>query len=204
MTLQQNRVWPITLFFEVGFRKYFIEMITILRRRVARKFGSLPWRSRSQHDLAAKSCPAYNFVIWSQISNIFQRNIHHIETTCRAQHLGRDLEGQGHSMTFQQNSFWPITLWFEVEFTTNSQEWSSYCDNVHHLGCYLKGQGHSMTLQQNRVWPKTLLFEVGFYNYFWQTTSLCPIPFRGALPGSNRLLFWIWKHNKITIHIHTH
>jgi len=45
-----------------------------------------------------------------------------------------------------------------------------------------------MTLQQNRVWPKTLLFEVGFYNYFWQTTSLCPIPIRGALPGSDRLL----------------
>jgi len=53
-----------------------------------------------------------------------------------------------------------------------------------HLGCYLEGQGHSMTLQQNRVLPITLLFEVGCYNYFWQTTSLCPIPFRGALPGS--------------------
>jgi len=25
-------------------------------------------------------------------------------------------EGQGHSMTFQHNSFRPITLWFEVEF----------------------------------------------------------------------------------------
>jgi len=59
---------------------------------------------------------------------------------------------------------------------------------VQHLGCYLECQGHSMTLQQNRVWPKTL-FEVGFYNYFRQTTSLCPIPFRGALPGSDRLLF---------------
>jgi len=37
-------------------------------------FWSLPWRSRSQHDLAAKSCPAYNFVIWSLISkNISQK-----------------------------------------------------------------------------------------------------------------------------------
>ena len=35
-TLQQNRVRPITLLFEVGFRKYFTEMITILRRHVAR------------------------------------------------------------------------------------------------------------------------------------------------------------------------
>jgi len=32
------------------------------------------------------------------------------------QHLGRYLEGQGHSMTFLQNSFRPIILWFEVEF----------------------------------------------------------------------------------------
>jgi len=36
MTLHQNRVWPITLLFEVGFWNYFTEMITILRRRVAR------------------------------------------------------------------------------------------------------------------------------------------------------------------------
>jgi len=41
-----------------------------------------------------------------------------------------------------------------------------------------------MTLQQNHVQPITWLFEVGFYNYFWQTTSLCPIPIRGASPGS--------------------
>ena len=41
------------------------------------------------------------------------------------------------------------------------------------------------------VWPFSkivLLFEVGFYNYFWQTTSLFPIPIWGALPGSDRLL----------------
>jgi len=36
MTLQQNRVRPITLLFEVGFRNYFTEMITRLRRRVVR------------------------------------------------------------------------------------------------------------------------------------------------------------------------
>jgi len=83
-------------------------------------------------------------VIWSQILQLFHRNDHHIETTCRVQHLG----------------------------------------------CYREGQGHSMTLQQNRVWPKTLLFEVRVYNYFWQTTSLCPIPIRGALPGFDRLLLF--------------
>jgi hypothetical protein len=36
MTLQQNRVRPIASLFEVGFYNYFTEMITILRRRIAR------------------------------------------------------------------------------------------------------------------------------------------------------------------------
>ena len=85
LTLQQYRVRPIASLFEVGFRNYSPEMITILKRRVARKFGSLPWRSRSQRDLAAKSCPAHNFVIWSRISKIFHRNDYHIETTCGTQ-----------------------------------------------------------------------------------------------------------------------
>jgi hypothetical protein len=50
--------------------------------------GSLPWRSRSQHDLAAKSCPAHNFVIWSLILQLFHRNDHRAETTYHMQHLG--------------------------------------------------------------------------------------------------------------------
>jgi len=79
------RVRPITSLFRVGFWNYFTEMTTMLRRRVARKFESLPWMSRSQHDLAAKSCPAHNFLIWSRILKIFHRNDHHIETTCCAQ-----------------------------------------------------------------------------------------------------------------------
>jgi len=55
-------------------------------------------------------------VIWSPIQKLYHINDHHVETKCRTQHLGRYLEGQGHSMTFQQNSFRPITLWFKVEF----------------------------------------------------------------------------------------
>jgi len=39
-----------------------------------------------------------------------------------------------------------------------------------HLGHYLKGQGHNMTMQQNRVRPITSI--------------------RGALPGSDRLMFY--------------
>jgi len=36
--------------------------------------------------------------------------------TCRAQHLGRYLEGQGQIMTLQQNHVRPITSLFEVGF----------------------------------------------------------------------------------------
>ena len=131
MTLQQNRVRPLTLLCEVGFYKLFTKMITILRRCVWRNilvatlkvkaigwpcsknvfgplhcylkfyfktisqkwspyweavscanFGSLPYRSRLQHDHAAKTCLAHNFIIWSQILQIFDRNDHHIEMIC--------------------------------------------------------------------------------------------------------------------------
>jgi len=61
-------------------------------------------------------CLAHNFVISSRISKLFYRNDHHVETTCRAQHLGPYLEGQGHSATLHQNRVRPITLLFEVGF----------------------------------------------------------------------------------------
>jgi len=56
------------------------------------------------------SCPANNFVIWSQILKLLYRNDHPVETTCRAQHFGPYLEGQGHSATLQQNRVRPITV----------------------------------------------------------------------------------------------
>jgi len=62
------------------------------------------------------SCPAHNFVIWSRISKIFHRNDHHIVMTCRTQHLGRYLEGQGHSMTLHHNRVRSITSLFGVGF----------------------------------------------------------------------------------------
>jgi len=116
MTLQQNRVWPITLLFKVGFKTFSQKWSPFWDDVSRATFGSLPWRSRSQHDLAAKSCPAHNFFIWSRILKLFHRNDHHINTTCRAHQLGRFLEGQGHSMTLHQNGVWPITLLFEVGF----------------------------------------------------------------------------------------
>jgi len=144
----------------------------MLRRRVARKFRSLPWMSRSQHDLAAKSCPAHNFVIWSRISKIFHSNDHHIETTCRAQHLGRYLEGQCQSMTLQQNLVRPITL-FEVGFRKYFTEmitilrwrvgrniWADTLKvKVTAWPCSKIVSGR-MTLQQNSVRLIPLLFEV--------------------------------------------
>jgi len=126
-------------------------------------FGSLPRRSRSRHDLAAKLCLAHNFFICSQIFKPFYRNDHHIETTCHRQHLGCYLEGQGHSMTFQQNRVRPI----ESDFTIILHNWSSYWHEVScaTFGSLFKGQGHIMTFQHNCVRPITSLFEVLFKNY---------------------------------------
>jgi hypothetical protein len=135
-------------------------------------FGSLPWRSRSQHDLEQKSCPAHNLVIWSRILKLFLRNVHHIETTCRAQHLGGYLEGQDHSMTLNQNRVRPIT-WSRILqlFYRNDHQIDTMC-RTQHLGHNLKGQGHSVTLKQNCVRPITSLFEVGFYNYFSEMITI--------------------------------
>ena len=55
-------------------------------------------------------------LVCSLIFKLFYRNDHHIKIMCRAQHLGRYLEGQGHSMTLNQNCVRPITLLFEVAF----------------------------------------------------------------------------------------
>jgi len=133
------------------------------------RFGSLPRRSRSQRDFAAKLCPPHNLVIGSLILQLFHRNDHHIETTCCKQNLGRYLKGQGHSMTLQQNRVRPITLLFEVRFYKIFHRHDHHIKltcRPQHLGCYIKGQGHSITLQQNHVWPITLLSEVRFFNYF--------------------------------------
>jgi len=94
------------------------------------RFRSLPWRSRSQHDLAAKLCPPHNLVFWSLILKLLDRNYQHKEATCHEQHLGRYIEGQGHSMTLQQNRVWSITLLLEVKFTIISQKWSPYWDDM--------------------------------------------------------------------------
>jgi hypothetical protein len=94
-------------------------------------------RYRAVRTYVPNSCPAQNFVIRSWILKLFPRNDNHIETTCRAQHLGRYLEGQGHSMTLQQNRVQPITLLFEVGFYNYFTEIISILRKCsQHLGCF--------------------------------------------------------------------
>ena len=116
MTLQQNRVRPITLLFEVRFRKYFTEMITILTRRVTHNMWAAILKVKVTAWPFSKIISAHNFVIWSRILQLFHRNDHHIETTCRLQHLGCYFEWQVHSMTLQHNRVLTKTLLFEVRF----------------------------------------------------------------------------------------
>ena len=126
--------------------------------------GSLPWRSRSQHDITAKPCPADNFVISSRISKLFHRNDHYIETTCHAQIWVYTLKVK--VTTWPSAKLCPahnFVIWSQISkiFQRNDHHIETTCC-AQHLGCYLEGQGHSMTLQQNRVRPITLLFEVRF------------------------------------------
>jgi hypothetical protein len=116
MTLQQNLDQPITSLFETDFTTISQKWSPYWDYVSRATFGSLPWRSRSQHDHTAKSYLAHNFVIWSRILQLFHWNDHHIEKMCHAQHLGRYHEGQGHSLTLLQNRVRPINSLFEVEF----------------------------------------------------------------------------------------
>ena len=99
MTLQQNRVRSIALLLKVRFTTISQKWSPYWDDMSRTALGSLPWRSRSQHDLVAKTCLAHNFVIESRILQLFHRNDHHIKMTSRVQHFGRYVEGQGHSMT---------------------------------------------------------------------------------------------------------
>ena len=63
---------------------------------------------------------------------------------CRAQHLGRYLEGQCDSMTLQQNRVWPITLLFEVSF----------------LKLFHRDDHHIETPHRKQIWIATLKVKV--------------------------------------------
>jgi hypothetical protein len=123
------------------------------------------------------SCPAHNFIIWSWTLQLFHRNDHYIETTCHAQHLGRYLEGQGHSMTLQQNRVWPIDLLLEVGFYNYFTE--------------------MITILRRRVtsniWVATLFvhLQVFLSNNSDTTTGIPPVSktYSGSITRFTRLLF---------------
>jgi hypothetical protein len=135
-------------------------------------FGSQAWRSRSQHNLEAKSCPGRDFVIWSQILQLFHINDHQNEMTCRARDLGRYLEGQydlpAKSCPAHNFVIWSLILQL---YHQNDHHILTTC-RAQHLGRYVEGQGHSMTLQRNRFRPITSLFEDWFYNYFTEMITI--------------------------------
>jgi hypothetical protein len=115
-------------------------------------------------------------VILSRILQLFHRNDHHIGKTCHAQHLGRYLESQGHSMTLQQNRVWPITLLFQVGFYNYFIEMITIIIEMtchaQHLGCFY-------TL--NFVCDITLTLQ----EVYLQVSKT----YSGSITGFNRLLF---------------
>jgi hypothetical protein len=152
-------------------------------------FGLLPWRSRSQHDLAAISCPVHNFVICSRILQLFYRYDHHIGTMCHAQHLGHDLAAISHPA--HNFVIWSLILKL---FHRNDHHIETMCC-AQHLGCYLPGQGHSkfhrddhhietMYCAQHFGCFYTFNFVCDITLTLQEVYLLCPKPIRGASTGS--------------------
>ena len=127
----------VTLLFEVNLKTISHEWSPYWDDMSSATFRLLPWRSRSQQDLTAKTCPAHYIVIWSRILHFLYTNDHHIKTTCCTLHLGRCLEGQGHSMTFQQNRVRLIPLLFEVIWSRISK---IFHRNDHHIEMTCRAQ----------------------------------------------------------------
>jgi len=132
------------------------------------RFGSLPWRSSSQHDLCSKIVSGqWLCYLKSDFTTIWQKwspywddvlpiTFESLPWRSRLQH---DLAAK--SCLAHNFVIWSRILQifhrnnYNIETTCGEQYW----------GWYLEGQGHSMTLKQKSVRPITLLFEVGFYNY---------------------------------------
>ena len=138
-------------------------------------FGSIPWRSRSQHDLCSKmvSCPQLCYVK-SDFTHISQKWSPYWDDVSRVT-FG--------SLSWRSRS--QDDLAAKSCLAHNFVIWSSILKLLHrndhhmekpcrkqHLGRYLECQGHSMTLQQKLVWSITLLFEVGFYKYLTEMITI--------------------------------
>ena len=80
--------------------------------------------------------------------------------TCRAHYLGHYLEGQGHSMTLQQNRVRPITFLFKVYFKNYFKKMIAILRQRVARNIWAATFKVKVTSKQNRVRPITLLFEV--------------------------------------------
>jgi len=72
-------------------------------------FGSLPWRSSSQHDLSAQSFPAHNFVFWSQILQLLLQTTSLCPIPIRGALPGSDRFLL--SLFFSTVYFYPLRYW---------------------------------------------------------------------------------------------
>ena len=154
-----------------------------------RNIWVVPWWSRSQHDLSAKLFPAHNFVIWSRFNFFSHEWSPYWDDVSSATFRLLPWRSRSHydlsAKSFPAHNF----FYLKSNFTTILQEWSPHWDNVLRASFGLLPW---RPISQHDLVAKSCmaqnLFEVGFYNNFWQTTSLRPIPIRGASPGSDRLL----------------
>jgi len=86
-------------------------------------------------------------ILYSQNLQLLNRNDHHIEMTCRAQYVGRYLEGLGHSMTLQHNRVWSITFLFEVGFYNFFTNIINDNDNDNRFICNARPPAHNTNIK---------------------------------------------------------
>jgi len=145
MILQQNRVRPITLFFEIVFYKYFTEMITVLGWRVRQNIWVATLKVKITACPCSKSYLAHNCVICSRILKLIHRNDHHIGMTCHATFWSLPWRSRSKpdlaAISCPAHNF---AIWSPILklFHRNDHHIRTPC-RKQHLGRYLESQGHS-------------------------------------------------------------
>jgi len=125
-------------------------------------FRSLLSRSRSHHNLAAKSCPANNFVIsLADFENILHKwspSLDDVSLTTFGSLPWRSKSQ--HDLAASSCPTHNFVIWSQIskQLHRNDHHIETTC-RVHKLGPY---QGHSTSFQQNCVRPITMLFKVRF------------------------------------------
>ena len=131
MTLKQNRVRPITLLNLKSEFKVISQKWSPCQDDVSRAlFGLLPWRSRSQHDLEAKSCPTNNFFIQSLFKNYITKMIAILRRRVAHNIWVATLKVKVTVWPWSKIVSGPYFHYFKSDFKTISQKWSPYWDDV--------------------------------------------------------------------------